>query len=103
MCLVESCSGSDHTDSASARDTYVEVVPRAAPPCRGQQAGTLRSLGAVVDAGQILNVTVQLFYTREESADCDTLGFLHVTTNVDLLTFCGVFIEDGLQMEHGTR
>ena len=36
--FVGSCSGSDHTDSASAQDTYVEVVPRAALPCRGQQA-----------------------------------------------------------------
>ena len=36
VCLVELCSGSDHTGSASAQDTYVGVVPRAALPCKGQ-------------------------------------------------------------------
>ena len=56
------------------------------------ELGTLRCLGAVVDAGQILNVTVQLFYTREESANSDALGFLQVATNVDWLTFRGIFI-----------
>ena len=63
--------------------------------------GTLRCLGAVVDARQILNVAVQLFYTREESAYHDALALLQVVTYINLLTFHGVFIEDGLQMKRG--
>ncbi len=62
---------------------------------------TLCCLGAVVDAGQILNVAVQLFYMCEESAYRDVLGLLLVVTYINLLTFRSIFIEDGLQMKRG--
>jgi hypothetical protein len=60
-------------------------------------------LSVALGLGQILNVTVQLFYMREESMYRDALWFLQVTTNVDLLTFRCVFIKDSLQMKHGTH
>ncbi len=66
---------------------------------RDSELGTLCGLGAVVDAGQILNVIVQLFYMREESTNWDTLGFFLVQADIYLLMLRSVFIEDGLQME----
>ncbi len=50
-------------------------------------------------AWQILNVTVELFYLHEEGAYHDALGFLQCVAFVDLLTFCSIFVKDGLQME----
>ena len=61
--------------------------------------GGLPSLWA---AQQVPNVHVELFHMCEEGAYHDVLRFLQHIAYVNLLMFCGIFVEDGHQMEDGT-
>ncbi len=56
----------------------------------------LHSLCAVVDAWQILNVTVELFYACEEGVNHDALGLVKHVMDIDLLTFCSIFVKDDI-------